>query len=169
MHHFTKVLVALLVLITLTGCASQPEENVKLVQEPDSLAELQTVAAISAERLRSIQMLLQEEREKRTLEQRRQDAMAAAYIPEGFEAKASMKTTNWPDVICTRLGQLAGYEIPTVVGDRPKAPFIVEIDKRNVPLWELVHELGLKTGKAFVMEIHENAKLVRCIYARPEA
>lgn len=169
MHDLSKFLARFLAVCVVAGCSTQPVENVKLVQEPDALAELQTVAVISAERLRTIQMMLQEERAKEDLAQRREKALAATYIPAGFEVKASMKAANWPDVLCKRLGQLAGYDVPTVIGDRPKSPFLIEINKRNVPLWELVHELGLKTGKAFVMEIHENAKLVRCIYARPEA
>lgn len=158
-----------ILLAVICGCAAAPTENVQLVKEPDALAELQTIAVVAAERLRSVQASLQEERLALDMEARRQAAIDATYIPSGFETKSSMKTTNWPDVICQRLAEFAGYESPTVIGDRPKAPFMVDINKRNVPLWEIVHELGLKTGKAFVMEIYENSKIVRCIYARPEA
>ena len=158
------------VITVLSGCASQePAPTMQLVKEPDALADLQTVAVVSAEYLRSIQQTLQEQRMKEDEDARRQAAFNATYVPRGFEVNASMKTTAWPDAICQRLAQLAGYDTPTVLGDRPKAPFLVEINKRNVPLWEIVHELGLKTGKAFVMEIHENTNLVRCIYSRPSA
>ena len=163
-----RMLLALFVL-AIAGCASQPAENVTLIKEPDALAELATTAVITSERLMAIHQLLEEERQKQTLEEQRQAAINAAYVPDGFEIKGSMKTRAWPDVVCTRLAQLAGYETSTVIGDRPKAPFLVDINKRNVPLWELVHELGQKTGKAFVMEVYENTKLVRCVYARPEA
>lgn len=167
----TKLLMTTIAaVIAIAGCSSTPPtENIQLVKEPDALAELQTIAVISAEHLRTIQQALQEERLKMEEEDRLQAAYAATYVPRGFEAVASMKSTNWPDTICQRIAELAGYESPVVIGDRPKAPFLIELNKRNVPLWEIVQELGLKTGKAFVMEIHENTNLVRCIYSRPEA
>lgn len=168
MRHLKSVKVILSVCL-LCGCATAPKENIQLVKEPDALAELQTIAVVTAERLRAVQASLQESRLEMAMEERRQAAIDATYVPKGFEIKASMKTTNWPDVICQRIAEFAGYESPVVIGDRPKAPFLVDINKRNVPLWEVVHELGLKTGKAFVMEIYENTKIVRCIYARPEA
>lgn len=169
MRHYWMFIMAVSCVL-IAGCATQePAPTMQLVKEPDALADLQTVAVVSAEYLRSIQQTLQEQRLKQDEEERRQAAFNATYVPRGFEINASMKTENWPDVICRRLAQLAGYDSPVVLGDRPKAPFLISINKRNVPLWELVHELGLKTGKAFVMEIHENTNLVRCVYSRPSA
>lgn len=155
------------VALLLAGCSGSPPKEVQLVKEPDSLTELRTVSVIAAERLRDIQMAMQAERQRLTEEQRRQEAFNATYIPEGFETRGGMDTENWPDAICQQLAIMAGYDSPVLLGDRPKAPLLVRIQKHNVPLWEMVQELGLRTGKAFTMEVHENARMVRCVYNRP--
>ena len=170
MQKFTLLIV---LLVALVGCASSShhDEKVKLIQEPDALAQLQTVAVVAVERMRDIQAALQAERQKMDKEAQLQEMFNATYVPEGFESIASVKTSNWPDVICAQMAELAGYDSPVHLGNRPKAPMLISINKHNVPLWEMVQELGLKTGQGFTMEIHENSKLVRCIYntAKPGA
>lgn len=150
-----------------TGCSSSTHSpEVRLVKPVDSVAGINVISTAAVEEMRKIQTLLaarQTALESRIAKER---ALSAAYVPKGFEKKATLSATMWPDTICEQVAVMAGYTNPPPVhlGLRPPNFMPISINKINVPLWEIAQELGHKSGKHFSMEVIESAGLVRCKY-----
>jgi hypothetical protein len=96
-----------------------------------------------------------------TKDQHAQKSFQASYVPPGFERNAKFSYTGKASKAAEAIAKIAGYQFK-VLGERiPNEPW-VSINIDNLPLNEALKELGVQTGSAMRIEIHN--KLMVLVY-----
>lgn len=155
-----KRLIALSVLATavsLGGCASQHtarSTNVMVTPPSHPLNELRSVAVEARDELRLLAKIADAQAAPTlTKDQHAQKAFQATYVPKGFERNAKFSYTGKASKAAEAIAKVAGYKFKTHGKVMPNEPWVsIHID--NQPLNEALKELGVQTGSAMRVEIH---------------
>lgn len=156
---------ALALATTLAGCASDQTAratNVMVTPPSNPLNELRGIAVEARDELRLLAKIADAQSAPTlTKDQHAQKSFQASYVPPGFERNAKFSYTGKASKAAEAIAKIAGYQFK-VLGERtPNEPW-VSINIDNLPLNEALKELGVQTGSAMRIEIHN--KLMVLVY-----
>lgn len=140
----------------LTGCASNSSSAAK-VAEPSvhPLDELRVLAVEARDELRLLAKIVDAKNAPTlTKDQHAQKQFQATFVPKGFERNATFAYVGPASKAAEAIAKVAGYEFKILGHRTPNEPFVsIKID--NLPLNEALKELGVQTGSAIRVEIHD--------------
>lgn len=158
----TKRLSFLAALLMLTACganiAPDKKYNPQIVAAPDKasmlLAEAADRASVALETLASV-------------EQARSPGIAVAPIADAPAELRRAMTVNWVgpvQPIARTIADRAGYAF-IVLGDTPPVPVVVSIDAENMPIIDIMRDIGLQLGQRADLKVDAGRKAVELHYA----
>jgi defect-in-organelle-trafficking protein DotD len=158
-------ILALAAILPLAGCSGNPLniKNAKpqLVAEPDKSSLMIADAADRA--TRALESLA-------AVEQVRTPSAAvasAAMVPNAPPELQKAVTFSWSgpaEDVARDMAARAGYTF-RVVGDKPAAPILVNLDIYNQPMIEVFRDLGLQMGTRADLRLDASSRTVEIIYA----
>ncbi len=156
-----KLFGAALVMIGLTSvsaCTTPIEREAQIVASPDKvslmLAEAADKASDALETLAAV-------------EQSRAPAVAVQPIHNAPPELKRAITINWigpVEPLLKKLADRASYNFITV-GDKPPVPLVVNIDKENTPVIDVLRSAGLQLGLRADVKVDSITKMVELHYA----
>lgn len=157
MKHLV-VLSALMVAVILSGCASQHTAratSVMVTPPVHPLNELRSVAVEARDELRLLAKIVDAKNAPSlTPDQHAQKHFQSTFVPKGFEKNATFKYTGKASKAAEAIAVAAGYKFKLVGERTPNEPW-VSININNQPLNDALRELGVQTGTAMRIEIHD--------------
>ena len=149
--------ISALAVLLLAGC-QLPERNAQVVASPDKvslmLAEAADKASTSLETLAAI-------------EQKKSPGVAVAPISNAPEELARAITITWvgpPEQILRKLADRASYNFVTL-GNRPPVPLVVNVDVQNMPVIEVLRDIGLQLGVRGDVKVDSERGIIELHYA----
>ncbi|MFK4132038.1 DotD/TraH family lipoprotein [Pseudomonas luteola] len=154
-------------LFALSGCAGQMPGagNEVVIVPPVSVGdELKEISIEARDELRLLAKAKEAMAQRSmTPDQQRQATYQALTVPKGFEKRVQFKYYGRASEAAKAIGAVAGYTVKIEGKPIPNEPF-VSIKTMNAPLNDALRELGMQTGDAVRIEIHQSAKLMRFVY-----
>ena len=96
--------------------------------------------------------------------QQQQRSYQAVVVPAGFEKRVQFVYYGRASEAAKAIGAVAGYTVKIEGKPIPNEPY-VSIRTMNAPLNDALKELGMQTGSAVRIEVHQPpAKLIRFVY-----
>ncbi|MEZ9709232.1 DotD/TraH family lipoprotein [Vibrio breoganii] len=167
-----KLLFIVATVIISTGCSSSNNPSEVSINVSGSEA-LQSLVDISIEARDELRLLAKTQEalaaEQLDEEQRRQKEYQALATLEGFTDRTDFKFNGLSSKATEAIAMMGGYKFKKY--GRPLGTFTepwVSIDIKDEPLSEALRELGAQTGRSVLIEVHENAKLIRYVYQTAE-
>lgn len=153
--------------LAMSGCAGNMPGNggeVVIVPQVSVGEELKDISIEARDELRLLAKAKEAMSQKSmTPDQHRQAAYQAITVPQGFEKRVQFKYYGRASEAAKAIGAVAGYTVKIEGNPVPNEPF-VSIRTMNAPLNDALRELGMQTGEAVRIEIHQSAKLMRFVY-----
>lgn len=144
--------------LALTGCASNQTlraTNVLVTPPADPITEMRAVAVEARDELRLLAKISDATTAPSlTKEQIAQREFQSVHVPLGFEKISQFAYTGSATKAAMALAQVAGYKFRTLGERQPNEPWVT-INVNRLPLNEALKELGVQTGSAMRVEIHE--------------
>ncbi len=94
-------------------------------------------------------------------------AQAAAMIPNAPPELQRAVTFSWSgpvEPVAQDIASWAGYTFRTI-GDQPPSPIVVTLDAYNLPMIEVLRDIGLQMGSRADLKLDANRRAVEIIYA----
>lgn len=152
--------------IALSGCASNQTiraTNVMVTPPADPITEMRAVAVEARDELRLLAKISDATTAPSlTKEQIAQREFQSAHVPMGFEKISQFAYTGPVSKAAAALAQVAGYKFRTLGERTPNEPWVT-IGINQVPLNEALKELGVQSGTAVRIEIHEESTPPRMV------
>lgn len=154
--------------IGLSGCAGNTPLSRNVVVDPPAhpLNELRSIAVEARDELRLLAKVVDAKNAPSlTPEQHVQKEYQATHVPVGFERNAKFSYTGPATKAANALADITGYKFRTLGEPLPNEPWVtINID--NLPLNEALKEVGMQTGTAMRLEIHEASRLMVLVYKK---
>ena len=154
--------------VGLAGCAGHTPVSRMVVVDPPAhpLNELRSIAVEARDELRLLAKVVDAKNAPSlTPEQHVQEEYQATHVPVGFERNAQFSYTGPASKAASALAQVAGYKFRTLGEPLPNEPWVT-IRINNLPLNEALKEIGVQTGTAIRLEIHEASRLMVLVYKK---
>lgn len=152
------VLTTAILIAGLTGCASQHTartSSVTVTPPVHPINELRSVAVEVRDELRLLAKTADAVNTPAlTPEQHAQRSFQATFVPKGFDKNATFMFTGNASKAAEALAKTAGYQFKVIGKRMPNEPW-VSININNQPLNDALRELGVQTGTAMRIEIHD--------------
>lgn len=144
--------------VVLSGCASKHTAratSVTVTPPTHPLNELRSIAVEARDELRLLAKIMDAKSTPTlTKDQHAQKSFQANHVPKGFERNVKFAYTGSASKAAEAIAKIAGYQFK-VLGERtPNEPWVT-INVDNLPLNEALKELGVQTGSAMRVEIHD--------------
>lgn len=152
--------------IALSGCANNTPLTRNVVVDPPAhpLNELRSIAVEARDELRILAKVVDAKNAPSlTKEQHAQKEFQATHVPAGFERNAQFSYTGPATKAAHALAQVAGYKFRTLGAPIPNEPWVT-IRINQLPLNEALKEIGVQTGTAMILEVHEASRLMVLVY-----
>lgn len=158
-------LTLLAVSLLATGCGHAVKRSTVVIAPPvHPLDELRSIGVEARDELRLLAKIKDAKNAPSlTVEQHAQKHFQATHVPAGFERTAQFSYTGDATRAAEALAQVAGYKFRTLGKPMPNEPWVT-IHIRGLPLAEALRELGVQTGSAIRVEIHEAERLMVVVY-----
>ena len=154
--------VMLLGILSISACSNFPAK--KITREPQVVASPDKVSLLLAEAADKASNALET---LAAVEQSRAPAVAVEPIHNApLELRRAM-TINWigpAEELLKQLADRASYSFVTV-GDKPPVPLVVNIDKENTPVIDILRSTGLQLGMRADVKVDSVQKMVELHYA----
>lgn len=167
MNHKVKLSVLALA-VGLAGCSQNTPRTSNVVVTPPThpINELRSIAVEARDELRLLAKIVDAKNAPSlTVEQHAQKEFQAVHVPVGFERNAKFIYTGEATKAAHALAQVAGYKFSTLGQRIPNEPW-VSINIDNLPLNEGLKELGVQTGSAMRIEVHEASRRLVVVYKK---
>lgn len=163
-HHLAT---ALAVALALSGCASDQTArttNIMVTPPAHPLDELRIIAVEARDELRLLAKVVDAKNAPTlTKEQHAQKHFQAIHVPAGFERIAKFTYTGPATKAAAALAKVAGYKFAINGKPLSNEPWVsLHID--GMPLAEALRELGVQTGTALRVEVHEASRLMILVH-----
>ncbi len=149
--------VCLLTLTAVAACAPQ-KRNAQVVTSPDKVSLMLAEAADKASN--SLETLA-------AIEQAKSPGVAVQPIHNAPEELARAITITWvgpPEQILRKLADRASYNFVTL-GNRPPVPLVVNVDVQNMPVIEVLRDIGLQLGVRGDVKVDSERGIIELHYA----
>ncbi len=157
MFRFTGFVFLVCALISLAGCTKPIRANPQVAAQPDSVSAMLADAADRA--ANSLETLA-------AVEQSRSPEVAVAPVGNAPPELRRAITVNWVgpvEPITKALASRASYNF-VVVGNAPPTPVVVSIDKENMPVIEVLRDIGLQLGMRGDIKVDSASRVVELHY-----
>jgi len=148
--------------VVVTGCSyfpkPVPKRDAQIVASPDKVSLMLADAADKASN--ALETLA-------AVEQSRAPAVAVEPIHNAPPELKRAMTVNWigpADEVLKKISNRASYSFITV-GDKPPVPLVVNLDKENTPVIDLLRSVGLQLGMRADVKVDSVKRMVELHYA----
>ena len=160
MDFFTVVVLALVALVALVGCAGlDTREPPPVVEEGPGDAVALRLAAAAGRAEEALGRLSRIEASVAPIEW----SAPAELVPEELMVPVSIDWTGPVAEFASRLATLAGYKF-VVVGAAPVQPVIVDVHARERPLIAVFRETGFQAGTRTLVTVDARWRIVEVVH-----
>ena len=167
--NISNIALGAIALAVLSGCTNTKAISGNSISiEPAShpLNELRSIAVEARDELRLLAKSVEANRAPSlTPEQHAQRHFQATYIPSGFDKQVTFSYTGSASKAAKAIAQIAGYTFAVRGEPLPNEPWVA-IKTTSLPLAEALRELGVQTGSAATVEVHEATRQIFFVYKR---
>ncbi|MEM6810933.1 MAG: DotD/TraH family lipoprotein [Pseudomonadota bacterium] len=152
------VCLSLCVALVLPACAQMTQRSPQVVASPDKVSLMLAEAADKASN--ALEALA-------AVEQSRAPAIAVEPIHNAPSELKRAATINWigpADTLLRKLADRASYTFISV-GNKPPVPLVVNIDKENAPVIEILRDVGLQLGMRADVKVDSINRMVELHYS----
>lgn len=143
--------------VALASCGP-PKRNPQVVASPDKVSLMLAEAADKASN--SLETLA-------AIEQARSPGVAVQPIHNAPDELNRAMTITWvgpPEQVLRRLADRASYNFVTL-GNRPPVPLVVNVDVQNMPVIEILRDIGLQLGVRADVKVDSTRQMIELHYA----
>lgn len=167
-NYIAKGIAIALSAMALSACAnnmSRDDDSVVIVPSASVGEELKEISIEARDELRLLAKAKEAmAQQSMTPAQQQQRAYQAVVVPQGFEKRVQFVYYGRASEAAKAIGAVAGYTVKIEGKTIPNEPY-VSIRVMNAPLNDALKELGMQTGSAVRIEVHQPpAKLIRFVY-----
>lgn len=141
----------------LASCGP-PKRNPQVVASPDKVSLMLAEAADKASN--SLETLA-------AIEQSRSPGVAVQPIHNAPDELNRAMTLTWvgpPEQVLRKLADRASYNFVTL-GNRPPVPLVVNVDVQNMPVIEILRDIGLQLGVRADVKVDSTRQIIELHYA----
>jgi defect-in-organelle-trafficking protein DotD len=143
--------------LALVSCGP-PKRNPQVVASPDKVSLMLAEAADKASN--SLETLA-------AIEQARSPGVAVQPIHNAPDELNRAMTITWvgpPEQVLRRLADRASYNF-VALGNRPPVPLVVNVDVQNMPVIEILRDIGLQLGVRADVKVDSTRQMIELHYA----
>lgn len=157
-RRFIKTSFICLIAISALAACAPNKRNAQVVTSPDKVSLMLAEAADKASN--SLETLA-------AIEQAKSPGVAVQPIHNAPEELARAITITWvgpPEQILRKLADRASYNFVTL-GNRPPVPLVVNVDVQNMPVIEVLRDIGLQLGVRGDVKVDSDRGIIELHYA----
>jgi len=151
-------LCACLALSLMLSACGPPKRNAQVVASPDKVSLMLAEAADRASN--SLETLA-------AIEQTKSPGVAVQPIHNAPEELSRAMTITWvgpPEDLLRKLADRASYNF-VALGNRPPVPLVVNTDVQNMPVIEILRDIGLQLGVRADVKVDSTRQIIELHYA----
>lgn len=159
-HPFAWCALVVVALVAVSaGCASRPPQE-DPAQSKVALNDIDRAALQASESLARLSEI-----ERSAIERKLPKTPAASSLPAALQRKVTMQWVGPADAAASRLASWSGYQFK-VYGKAPAVPVIVNVDRANATIYDLLVDIGQQAGVRADVTLDTKNHLIGFYYAK---
>lgn len=158
MKRFSSLFIPVLLAAVLSACEHYPARDPQVVASPDKVS---LMLAESADKVANAMQTLA------AVEQQKSPGVRVEPIANAPPELARAMSVNWIGPvapIAKKLADRASYGF-LIVGNEPPVPLVVNIDTANLPVVEILRDIGLQMGERGTIRVDASRRMIELHYA----